>query len=71
MFSPLSVFVCLVVCLSVCRISPKMFGRMRTKLGGQVGSATRKNCFNFGEDPNPDPDTRVIVSPRMSGDTLV
>ena len=24
------------------------------KLGGQVENATRKNCFNFGEDLNPD-----------------
>ena len=30
------------------------------KLGGQVGCVTRTNLFDFGEDPNPDLDTRVI-----------
>ena len=25
------------------------------KLGGQVACVTRKNCFNFGVDPDPDP----------------
>ena len=30
------------------------------KLGGHVGGVARTNRFDFGEDPNPDPDTRVI-----------
>ena len=34
--------------------------RIRTKHGGHVGFATRKNLFNFGEDPDPDPD--LIIS---------
>ena len=38
----------------------KGYGWIHTKLGGQVGSATRKNCFSFGEDPNPDLETRII-----------
>ena len=40
-------------------ISQKV-GRIRTKLGGQVGGATRNNSFNFGEDPIPDLDTGII-----------
>ena len=35
-------------------------GRIWTKLGGQVRCVTRRNCFNLGEDPNPDLDTRII-----------
>ena len=31
--------------------------RIRMKLGGQVGCVTKMNCFDFGEDPNPDLDT--------------
>ena len=38
----------------------KSCGRIRTKLGGQVGCVTRKNCFDFGEDLNPDPDQRIF-----------
>ena len=28
--------------------------------GGQVGCVMRTNRLNFGEDPNPDPDTLII-----------
>ena len=30
------------------------------KCGGHVGCVTRKNGFNFGEDPNLDPDTIIF-----------
>ena len=30
------------------------------KLGGQVGLMTPTNCFDFGEDPNPDPTTTIF-----------
>ena len=38
----------------------KSCGRIRTKLGGQVVCVTRKNLFDFGEDPDPDPVTRIF-----------
>ena len=31
-----------------------------TKLGGHVGCVATTNWFDFGEDPNPDLDTRII-----------
>ena len=30
------------------------------KLGGRVGGVTTTNSFDFGEDPNPDLDTRFF-----------
>ena len=36
------------------------------KLGGQVGCVTRTNCFDFGEDLNPDPESRIF-SPLRDG----
>ena len=67
---------CFHPCLSVCEWDiSKSYGRIRTKLGGHVGYVTRKNRFDFGEDPNLDPILFlfyfIIVSPRMSGDTMV
>jgi len=53
MFSPLS------VCLSVSTIS-QCYGRGRTKLGGQVGFVTCTNLSDFGEDSDPDKDTKKI-----------
>ena len=48
------------VCLAVCeRDISKSCERIRTILGGQVGCVTRMNRLDFGEDPNPDPDTRI------------
>ena len=38
----------------------KSYERIQTKLGGDVGCVTRKNCFNFGEDPNPHPDPIIF-----------
>ena len=50
MFTPLF------VCLSVCEQDiSKSYERIQMKHGGQVGYVTRNNCFDFGEDPNPDP----------------
>ena len=31
------------------------------KLGGQVGCVARTNRFDFGEDPNPNPDLDTII----------
>ena len=45
--------VCLVVCLSVNRISQKVVDRVRWNCG-QVGCVTRTNWFDFGEDLDPD-----------------
>jgi len=53
MFSPLCLFVC------VQDIS-KSWGRIQTKLSGQVGWVTTTNLFDFGEDPNLDPTTRIF-----------
>ena len=50
MVSPLSI--CLSV--SVHKMSQKKVGWIQMKLGGYVGCMTRKNWFNFGEDPDPD-----------------
>ena len=30
------------------------------KLGGQVRYVTKTNDFDFGEDPNPDADSRIF-----------
>ena len=38
----------------------KSCGRIRTKLGGQVGCVARTNWFDFDEDMNPDPDLRIF-----------
>ena len=38
----------------------KSCGRIQMKLGVQVGCVTRKNWSDFGEDPNPDLDMRVV-----------
>ena len=53
MLSPLCLFVC------VQDIS-KSCGWIRTKLGGKFGCAARTNQLDFGEDTNPDLDTRII-----------
>ena len=37
----------------------KCYRRIWPKLGGHVGCVTRTNQLDFGEDPNPDPDTRI------------
>ena len=37
----------------------KGYGRIQTKLGGQVGCVTVKNQLYFGEDPNVDTDTII------------
>ena len=42
------------ICLYLSRISGEVM------FGGQVGCVTRTNLFDFGEDPNPVPDTRII-----------
>ena len=51
LFSPVRLFVC------VQDIS-KSCGRIWRNLSGQVGCLTTINEFDFGEDPNPDLDTR-------------
>ena len=56
-FTPFSLSVCLFVCVLDISISCR---RIRTKIGGPVGCVTSTNWFNFGDDPNPDPDTRII-----------
>ena len=39
----------------------KSYGQIRTNHVGQVGWVCDKNnFFDFGEDPNPDPHTRII-----------
>ena len=46
-------------CLSVCEQDiGKSYGRIWTKLGGQLRCVTRTNRLHFGEGP--DPDTRAI-----------
>ena len=51
--------VCLYVCLFVCRISQNC-GQIWMKFGGQVGCATKMNLFDFGEDLDLDPATRIL-----------
>ena len=48
---------CLFVCEQYYGKTPR---RISTKLGGQVGCVTTTNCFDFGVDPNPDLDKRII-----------
>ena len=58
MFSPLF------GCLSVCEQDiAKSYGRIWTKLCGQVGCVTRMNLVDSSEDPDPDldPDRRVFL----------
>ena len=49
-------------CLFVCeQVISKSCVWIWMKCGGHVGCVTRKNCFNFGEDPNLDPDTIIFL----------
>ena len=41
-------------------ISQKVLDGFGRNLVGQVGCVARTNRFDFGEDPNPDLDTRII-----------
>ena len=38
--------------------TPKSFGWIQPKLGGEIGCVTMTNLFNFGEDQ--DPDVRIF-----------
>ena len=54
-FSPLSVCLSVYVCLFFCEQDiSKSCEWIQTKFGGEVGCVTRKNWFDFGEDPKPD-----------------
>ena len=35
-------------------------GQIQTKFGGEVGCVTRMNLFDFGEDPDLDPDLSIF-----------
>ena len=49
------------LCLSECVMDiSKSCAQIQRKFGGQVGCVIRTNCFDFGEDPNPDLDARII-----------
>ena len=55
MFSLLS------VCLFVCEQDiSKSYGRIGTKSSKQFGCVTKTNLFDFGEDPDSDPDRRIF-----------
>jgi len=44
-------------------------GRIRTKLGGQVGCVTRKNVFDFDFDEDPHPDLDQIKKFECTSDS--
>ena len=52
-------FVCLFVFVSLCAGYLKLWTDSM-KFCGQVGCVTRTNWLDFGEDPYPDPTTRIF-----------